>query len=75
MQREREIMFRRYVASKRHTMQVDYDNYLYELRKELKAGAGRARAAGFSLPVALRAQKAGAGAEAPAAAAAAAAAV
>jgi len=55
MRREREIMFKRYVASKRHTMQVDYDNYLHELRKELKAGAARARTAGFSLPVAPRA--------------------
>ena len=53
---ERERMFRRYVASKRHTMQVDFDNYLYELGKELKAGAARARAAGFALPVAPRAR-------------------
>jgi len=51
MHRERERMFKRYVASKRHTMQVDFDNYLYDLRKELKAGAARARAAGFALPV------------------------
>ena len=48
-------MFKRYVASKRHTMQVDFDNYLYDLRKELKAGAARARAAGFGLTVAPRA--------------------
>jgi flavin-binding monooxygenase-like protein len=53
---ERERMFRRYVASKRHTMQVDFDNYLYELGKELKAGAARARSAGFALPVAARAR-------------------
>ena len=53
---ERERMFRRYVASKRHTMQVDFDNYLYELGKELKAGAARARAAGFAPPVAARAR-------------------
>ena len=44
-------MFKRYVASKRHTMQVDFDNYLYDLGKEQAAGAARARAAGFSLPV------------------------
>jgi hypothetical protein len=56
MRRERERMFKRYVASKRHTMQVDFDNYLYDLRKELAAGAQRARAAGFSLPVTPRAQ-------------------
>ena len=53
---ERERMFRRYVASKRHTMQVDFDNYLYELGKELNAGAARARAAGFALPVIARAR-------------------
>jgi cation diffusion facilitator CzcD-associated flavoprotein CzcO len=55
MHRERARMFKRYVASKRHTMQVDFDNYLYALGKELKAGAARARAAGCSLPVAPRA--------------------
>ncbi|HWE32801.1 MAG TPA: NAD(P)-binding domain-containing protein [Solirubrobacteraceae bacterium] len=51
MERERSKMFKRYVASKRHTMQVDFDNYLYALNKELKAGAARAREAGFTLPV------------------------
>jgi cation diffusion facilitator CzcD-associated flavoprotein CzcO len=55
MHREREKMFKRYVASKRHTMQVDFDNYLYALNKELKAGAERARAVGFTLPVQSRA--------------------
>ncbi len=54
-EREREQMFKRYVASKRHTMQVDFDNYLYDLGKELKAGARRAREAGFRLPVVSRA--------------------
>jgi cation diffusion facilitator CzcD-associated flavoprotein CzcO len=58
IRREREKMFKRYVASKRHTMQVDFDNYLYQLRKELKAGAARAQAAGFRLPVPARAQAA-----------------
>ncbi len=51
VERERARMFKRYVASKRHTMQVDFDNYLHALRKELNAGAARARAAGFALPV------------------------
>jgi dimethylaniline monooxygenase (N-oxide forming) len=55
MRREREVMFKRYVASKRHTMQVDFDNYLYELGKELKGGAARAARAGFRLPVPPRA--------------------
>jgi hypothetical protein len=57
MNREQEKMYKRYVASKRHTMQVDFDNYLHDLRKELQAGATRARAANFGLPVAPRAQE------------------
>jgi cation diffusion facilitator CzcD-associated flavoprotein CzcO len=55
MQREQDRMRRRYVASKRHTMEVDFDDYLFALRRELKAGARRAREAGFGLPVAPRA--------------------
>jgi dimethylaniline monooxygenase (N-oxide forming) len=35
-------MFRRYVPSKRHTMQVDYDDYLAAPERERKAGAARA---------------------------------
>jgi dimethylaniline monooxygenase (N-oxide forming) len=42
MARERERMFRRYVRSKRHTMQVDYDDYLAALARERKRGAERA---------------------------------
>jgi dimethylaniline monooxygenase (N-oxide forming) len=33
----------RYVASKRHTIQVDFDDYLHALAKERRAGAERAR--------------------------------
>jgi dimethylaniline monooxygenase (N-oxide forming) len=33
---------RRYVASPRHTMQVDFDDYLYQLRKEERRGRKRA---------------------------------
>jgi hypothetical protein len=51
MDHERARMFKRYVASARHTMQVDFDNYLYDLAKELRRGSDRARAAGFTLPV------------------------
>jgi dimethylaniline monooxygenase (N-oxide forming) len=58
IRKERDRMFKRYVASKRHTMQVDFDNYLYDLRKELKAGATRAQAAGFGVPVPPRAEAA-----------------
>jgi dimethylaniline monooxygenase (N-oxide forming) len=39
-------MRKRYVASKRHTIQVDFDDYLYALEKERRAGAERARAQG-----------------------------
>jgi dimethylaniline monooxygenase (N-oxide forming) len=44
-------MRKRYVASKRHTIQVDFDDYLYALGAERRAGAERARATGFALPV------------------------
>jgi cation diffusion facilitator CzcD-associated flavoprotein CzcO len=44
-------MRKRYVASKRHTIQVDFDDYLYALETERRAGAERARARGFALPV------------------------
>jgi dimethylaniline monooxygenase (N-oxide forming) len=51
MERERQRMFKRYVASKRHTMQVDYDDYLLDLDKELVRGRERAVRAGRPLPV------------------------
>jgi dimethylaniline monooxygenase (N-oxide forming) len=44
-------MHKRYVASKRHTIQVDFDDYLYDLEKERAAGAERAAARGGALPV------------------------
>ena len=43
-------MHERYVASKRHTIQVDFDDYLYALAKERAAGADRARASGYRPP-------------------------
>ncbi len=52
---ERRRMFRRYVASPRHTMQVDYDDYLVALARERRAGEERARRRGFALPVTPRA--------------------
>ena len=48
----------RYVASKRHTIQVDFDDYLFDLARERKRGAARTQAAGFALPVAPRAHAA-----------------
>jgi dimethylaniline monooxygenase (N-oxide forming) len=44
-------MRKRYVASKRHTIQVDFEDYLHELAAERAAGADRARARGNALPV------------------------
>ena len=55
---ERERMFKRYVASKRHTMQVDFEDYLVALGKERKQGAARARAQGRRPPVPARARAA-----------------
>jgi dimethylaniline monooxygenase (N-oxide forming) len=52
---ERRTMFARYVPSKRHTMQVDFDDYLAALAKERKRGAERARHLGHRLPVQPRA--------------------
>jgi cation diffusion facilitator CzcD-associated flavoprotein CzcO len=42
-ERERAEMFARYVPSRRHTMQLDYDEYLTSLAAETKAGHARAR--------------------------------
>ena len=52
MEAERRRMFKRYVASKRHTMQVDFDDYVVALEKERRAGAERARLQGYALPLA-----------------------
>jgi len=41
---DRLAMHRRYVRSARHTMQVDFDEYLWRLGRERKAGAVRAAA-------------------------------
>ncbi|MDQ6749032.1 MAG: NAD(P)-binding domain-containing protein [Candidatus Dormibacteraeota bacterium] len=42
IERDRERMFKRYVASKRHTMQVDFEDYLYHLARERRRGEKRA---------------------------------
>jgi len=51
---DHKAMAKRYVASKRHTIQVDFEDYLHDLAKERRAGAARAQAAGFRLPVPAR---------------------
>lgn len=55
IRRERRRMQHRYVASKRHTIQVDFDRYLFDLRRERRRGARRAEAAGKALPLKPRA--------------------
>jgi dimethylaniline monooxygenase (N-oxide forming) len=47
---DQRAMRERYVASKRHTIQVDFDDYLHALAYERQAGAARARAHGFLPP-------------------------
>ena len=42
IKRHREAIAKRYVNSKRHTIQVDFDEYMLALRTERKAGNGRA---------------------------------
>ncbi|WP_205696510.1 NAD(P)/FAD-dependent oxidoreductase [Conexibacter sp. SYSU D00693] len=41
---KQEAMRKRYVASKRHTIQVDFEDYMRELQQEMDAGAARAEA-------------------------------
>lgn len=43
---------RRYLPSKRHTIQVDFSNHMVELADEAGAGARRARQLGYPLPIA-----------------------
>jgi dimethylaniline monooxygenase (N-oxide forming) len=56
MQRMLRRQSRRYVASKRHTIQVDFSNYAFELKEEQRAGLARARARSFASEVPPRAQ-------------------
>ena len=49
-------MRKRYVASKRHTIQVDYDDYMHELTKEMEKGAERAASGAAVLAVEPRAR-------------------
>lgn len=49
--RDRAAVARRYGDSPRHTMQIDFDAYLYDLARERRAGARRAARAGYPVPV------------------------
>lgn len=51
MRKEREAMFRRFVKSKRHTMEVDFDLFLKGLQQEQARGRKRADEMGNRLPV------------------------
>jgi len=51
---DQQAMRARYVASKRHTIQVDFDDYLHALAKERREGAARARAKRFLPPAQCR---------------------
>jgi dimethylaniline monooxygenase (N-oxide forming) len=55
VERDQAAMKKRYVASKRHTIQVDFDDYLYALESERRSGAERARASGYAVPIQTRA--------------------
>jgi cation diffusion facilitator CzcD-associated flavoprotein CzcO len=55
---DQQAMHKRYLASKRHTIQVDFEDYLWRLDKERKLGAERAAARGHALPVPHRAKHA-----------------
>jgi hypothetical protein len=54
MEKERAAMFARYVKSKRHTMQVDYEEYLAGMHGEIARGRARAKRGGNALPVEAR---------------------
>ena len=62
MARERDEMHQavksHYVASARHTIQINCGAYAFDLRKELKRGIKRAKAKGNPLPIQPRAAKA-----------------
>lgn len=55
IEREQSVMRKRYLSSARHTMQVDFEDFLYHLAREVRRGAKRANAAGNPLPIPARA--------------------
>ena len=56
MERAEAALQERYVTSRRHTMQVDFEAYLYDLGQEVRRGAARAGRLGGRLPVEGRAE-------------------
>jgi hypothetical protein len=55
MEDERRRMFKRYVASKRHTMQIDFDDWMVALAQGAQGGSGAGALRGHALPVPARA--------------------
>ncbi|WP_370323761.1 flavin-containing monooxygenase [Euzebya sp.] len=51
----REAMARRYRRAARHTIQVDFDDYMFDLRLEMWRGRRRAKRAGHTLQIPARA--------------------
>jgi dimethylaniline monooxygenase (N-oxide forming) len=58
MEAERAALFSRFVASKRHTMEVDFEDYVLALRQERRRGERRAERAGHRLPLPPRGEQA-----------------
>lgn len=56
IEKTQSAMRKRYLASARHTMQVDFEDFLHELKKERKRGRKRAEAENFALPIEARAK-------------------
>jgi dimethylaniline monooxygenase (N-oxide forming) len=56
IRKDQEAMRKRYVASKRHTIQVDFDEYLFRLAKEREEGGRRAAERGYVPSVAAKAE-------------------
>lgn len=54
MRDEHERMKARFTSSKRHTIEIDCQEYTYNLWRELEAGARRAAQAGHRLPIPVR---------------------
>ncbi|WP_244932545.1 flavin-containing monooxygenase [Leptospira yanagawae] len=53
--KDEKAMKKRYVSSTRHTIQVDYDSFLYEMKKEMERGKKKAMKEGNHLPIEARA--------------------
>jgi dimethylaniline monooxygenase (N-oxide forming) len=56
MRRERAAHARRFYPSPRHTMEIDFDGWMRDARRERRRGAKRAARAGNTLPIEPRAQ-------------------